>query len=94
MRHINTIRSILSCPSIEYVTAIKHYYHGNPAIYAPDFYNKSVKATMGELYEKTMQREAKIRELGWSVRSIWEQEWSNIKRQMSSCQYGAQSNMS
>ena len=40
------------------------FYHGNPNVYKRDFYNKLLKKTMGELYDKTIIRENKIKSLG------------------------------
>lgn len=52
------------------------YWHGNPLIYEPDFYNKSRYMSMGELYKKTIEREANIKELGYNLVVKWETEES------------------
>jgi len=50
------------------------YYHGNPAIYAPETINTTVNKTMGELYQATLNREEFLRN-GWNLVVIWESEW-------------------
>ncbi len=48
------------------------YWHGDPRIHAPDAINKHTETTFGELYRLTLEREVNIRELGYSVVSMWE----------------------
>ena len=53
-------------------------FHGNPKIFKPKervhpFNNK----TAGELYKETMDREAQLRQLGYTVVSIWESDYRN-----------------
>lgn len=48
------------------------YWHGNPKIYKPDDYNGSTNCTMGELYNKTIEKEKKIRDLGYNLIIQWE----------------------
>jgi hypothetical protein len=55
------------------------YWHGNPEIYAPDHYNKSLYKTMGELYQNTIERENQIKELGYSLVVMWESEYNTNK---------------
>jgi hypothetical protein len=55
------------------------YWHGNPEIYEPNdktYFNK----TFGELYKKTMLKENKIRELGFKLVVMWENDWKKINR--------------
>jgi len=47
------------------------YFHGNPNIYDSDHYNKLIYKTMGELYQKTIDRENTIKELGYNIISVW-----------------------
>ncbi|MGZ5485528.1 MAG: hypothetical protein ACXWFB_06425 [Nitrososphaeraceae archaeon] len=46
-------------------------------VFDNDMYNESTKCTMGELYQKTLDREEKLKELGYNVVSIWEQDFLN-----------------
>ena len=57
----------------------RDYWHGNPSKYASNIWNSKTKCTMGELYERTIVGEAKLRELGYNVVVIWESEWNIIK---------------
>ncbi len=54
------------------------YWHGNPDIYAPNVYNKSLHKSMGELYQKTTDRENKIKELGYNLVVMWESDFNNL----------------
>lgn len=56
------------------------YHHGNPEIYKKDDFNKLIKKTHGEIYEKTIKREDYIKNLGYKVISIWDTEWKKIKK--------------
>ena len=53
------------------------YWHGNPEIYAPEEMNTKVKKTFGELYQRTIDREELIRNLGFNLVVIWESDWDN-----------------
>lgn len=48
------------------------YWHGNPEIYEADVMNESTNCTMGELYQKTLLKEQKIKELGYNLVVMWE----------------------
>ena len=48
------------------------YWHGNPEIYESDIINESTQCTMGGLYQKTMEKEEKIKELGYNLVVMWE----------------------
>jgi len=48
------------------------YWHGNPSKFSSDYYNKSMKTTMGDLYQKTIDRENIIKSLGYNLITIWE----------------------
>ncbi|MGI0076360.1 MAG: DUF7487 domain-containing protein [Nitrosopumilaceae archaeon] len=52
-------------------------YHGNPIIFEPN-YKMFIYKTAGELYQKTIERENKIKELGYNLVIIWENEWDKI----------------
>jgi hypothetical protein len=51
------------------------FFHGNPDVYPPDFYNRKVNLTMGKLYERTMKKEKHLADLEYTVKSIWERDW-------------------
>jgi hypothetical protein len=51
------------------------FWHGNPKIYNPEKLNIKVNETFGELYRKTLEKEKKIKELGYNLVSIWEYDW-------------------
>lgn len=51
-------------------------FHGNPTVFKPnDLCHPWSNLTAGELYRKTVQRENKIRELGYNLIIIWEHDW-------------------
>lgn len=54
------------------------YWHGNIKKYKPTDMNKTVGKTFGELYEKTLQREAAIKAAGYKVVSIWESDYDML----------------
>ncbi len=51
------------------------YWHGNPKIYKPNILNKICYKTMGELYQKTIERENRIKDLGYNLVVMWESDW-------------------
>jgi len=55
------------------------FYHGNPNIHTPNTYNKLMKQTMGELLQKTIDREQKIRDLGYNLVVTWESDYRKQK---------------
>jgi len=55
------------------------FYHGCPRFYSPDAYNSVCKRTMGELYNRTIEKENMIRKLGYKLTIIWEDEWHKIR---------------
>ncbi len=48
------------------------YWHGNPDVYESELINESTNCTMGELYQKTIDRERMIRSLGYNIITKWE----------------------
>lgn len=54
----------------------RDYYHGNPEVYEAHVYNAKVKRTMGDLYQRTMDKEECVRNLGYNLISVWEKEWN------------------
>jgi hypothetical protein len=56
------------------------FWHGNPKKYSSDDINKITKCTFGVLYEKTMQKEKTIKELGYNLVVMWESDWNKINK--------------
>jgi predicted nucleic-acid-binding Zn-ribbon protein len=54
------------------------FWHGNPEIYKQDDINKKTNCSFKELYEKTIIKEEKIKELGYNLEVIWENKWKKI----------------
>jgi hypothetical protein len=51
------------------------FWHGNPIKFNPDEVNEITNTTYGELYQKTIERENKIKELGYNLVTIWESDF-------------------
>jgi len=56
------------------------YWHGNPAVFDPDDCNKHIKKSFNELYTKTTAEEKVIREAGYNLVVMWENDWNNLKK--------------
>ncbi len=54
------------------------YWHGNPKKYAATDTNTVSKKTFGELYQNTMKKEARLKELGYHLVTMWEYDWMII----------------
>jgi hypothetical protein len=54
------------------------YWHGNPDVYASDAWNKKLDNFMGNLYQATIIRENKIKELGYNLVTIWENDYNKM----------------
>ncbi|MGI0076026.1 MAG: DUF7487 domain-containing protein [Nitrosopumilaceae archaeon] len=52
------------------------FFHGNPEIYCSNFYNERMYKTAGELYQKTIKRENKIKKSGYNFIVIWEKDFN------------------
>ena len=44
------------------------------------------KKSFGELYNKTLERENKIKELGYNLIVMWENDWVNINKNIKKIQ--------
>lgn len=53
------------------------YWHGNPLVFDHTQINPTVKTSYGDLYAKTMERDNKIRKLGYKLVVKWETEQKN-----------------
>lgn len=54
------------------------YWHGNLEVFDSEIINESTNCTMGELYQKTIQREFRLKELGYTIISVWENDYTQI----------------
>ena len=54
------------------------FWHGNPEIYKQDDINKKTNCSFKKLYEKTIIKEEKIKELGYNLEVMWENKWKKI----------------
>lgn len=54
------------------------YWHGNPNIYDPDVIQPTTKMTYGQLYERTLVKESKLKSMGYGYVCIWESEWRTM----------------
>ncbi len=53
------------------------FWHGHPEIFPPDQYHPIIKKkTMGELYQATLERESKIKSLGYNLQVMWEHNYT------------------
>jgi len=57
------------------------FYHGNPNKFNPTDINPLIKKTYGELYENTMRLDQELRDLGYTLVVMWEDDWRVISRQ-------------
>jgi hypothetical protein len=48
------------------------YWHGNPTVYDPKYWNPNTKSSMGELFEKTLIKRNKIISNGFHLIEKWE----------------------
>ena len=53
------------------------FFHGNPNIYNKEDINKLTKKSFGELYDKTIERENVLKNQGYNLISIWENDYKN-----------------
>lgn len=54
------------------------YWHGNPEIFDPNLVNKNNNILFKTLYDKTITRENKLKQLGYTVVSIWENDFNKL----------------
>jgi hypothetical protein len=55
------------------------YWHGNPKMFDPSDVNKLTKKTYGELYRKTIEKLDFLKNNGYTVIYIWENDFTNGK---------------
>ena len=51
------------------------FWHGNPSKYSKTTVSQVNKLTMGELYEKTLEKKQYIQDQGYTYMSIWESDF-------------------
>ena len=56
------------------------FWHGNPKLYLETDKNNVSNKTMGYLYKKTLEREQKIKDLGYNLITMWEYDWTKINK--------------
>lgn len=56
------------------------WFHGSPRYYDSAAYNSQCKKTFGELYQRTLKKEKEIRDVGYNLLVIWEDEWNAMKK--------------
>lgn len=56
------------------------FFHGNPRKYKAEEYNKMTKCNFGELYQNTLEKEKLIKEAGYNLVTMWEDEWEALKK--------------
>lgn len=53
------------------------YYHGDPRHYSNSTWNAVAKRIMGELYQRTLTRETRLKALGYEIKFVWESDYEN-----------------
>jgi len=56
------------------------YWHGNPNVHNLNDFNKVCKKTFGELYENTKNKFILLKNNGYKIKYIWENDWKNFKK--------------
>jgi len=51
------------------------YWHGNPNVYNQDVVNQNNKKTFGELFDETLERLFLLRQIGYNLNIIWEEDF-------------------
>ncbi len=59
------------------------FWHGNPKIYLQNDINRCSKKTYEELYKNTLEKEQKIKDLGYNLVVMWESDWNKINKSIS-----------
>jgi hypothetical protein len=55
------------------------FWHGNPAVFNGEDINPRTGTTYAYLYEKTQRKITKLKELGYNVYEMWENDWGKCK---------------
>ena len=62
------------------------YWHGNPSKYNSNDINPTSKTPFGVLYQNTLDREQTIRDMGFNLVTIWQNNWRNINKNIKKIQ--------
>lgn len=57
-------------------------FHGCPRTYPPNMLNPVNKKPMKQLYKETLQKEKMIKDAGYKLITIWEDQWQKMKKQL------------
>lgn len=57
-----------------------NYWHGNPRKFDPSAVHPIIKKPYGEIYQKNFEKFDNLIQLGYSIRYIWEDKWTDWKR--------------
>jgi hypothetical protein len=52
-----------------------YYFHGHPDFFKPQWVNRLTKETFGEAYRRTQEKNNLIREAGYNLVEMWEQDF-------------------
>jgi hypothetical protein len=58
------------------------YWHGNPETFFPHEINKSLGKTFGELYKHTFIRFNHLKDNGYIIKYIWENDWKKFRKKI------------
>ena len=56
------------------------FWHGNPNKYLSTDINKKTGKTFGELYQNTLNKEQRIRDMRFNLITIWESDWIKLNK--------------
>jgi G:T-mismatch repair DNA endonuclease (very short patch repair protein) len=62
------------------------FWHGNPKKFKSFEFNKTTNCTFGDLYQKTLEREQQIKDLGYNLVVMWEYDWNKINNSIKTIQ--------
>ena len=62
------------------------FWHGNPTKFNPTDINPISNKTFGELYQRTLDREQEIKNLGYNLIIIWENDWNKLNKSIKKIQ--------
>jgi G:T-mismatch repair DNA endonuclease (very short patch repair protein) len=70
--YIPSIKKIIECHG--------DYWHCNPLLYNPDYYNKSLHMTAKEVWERDDKKIKKLKDAGYDVQVVWENSSKLVKQ--------------
>lgn len=62
------------------ISKLRDIWHGNPLKFDQNKMHHLRKVSLGELYQKTIEREALIKQAGYKMVSIWESDWKKLSK--------------